>query len=414
MATVNPRRALVAISLATGLSLLGDTTLYTVLPTHTAVAGVLVGDVGILLSANRFIRLALNGPVGVVVDRWPRRRIFVPAVFLGAVSTALYALDQGYWPLLLGRLLWGLAWVGIWIGGNAIVLDISQADNRGRWVGRYHVSFYLGAAAGSGLGGFLTDLLGYHWAMGVAAGLALFGALFAWLFLPETALLRGELRARQPAEPTRTPGRPRAQMRTAMTAAVALLGVNRLVMAGILFATFNLFLAQRLGETVIIAGRQVGVATLTGLALGASTLISTLSAPLAGRLTDRLGERWRVAAGSLLSGAVGFVLVAVGTPLTILLGLPLTSAASGSNQGLSTALTGDLSGRSRQGRQLGVLFTVGDLTSAIGPPLAYNLNKFVSLEMIYLFSAGLLGLVFLLVLSLALRQGHGQLLEPVI
>ena len=181
-----PRRALLAVSVGTCLSLMGDASLYAVLPTHAADAGISLASVGALLSANRFIRLLLNGPGGVVYDRGRRRRLFVSAMFIGAFSTALYGLTRGFWPLMLGRLLWGLAWVGIWIGGNTIVLDVARDENRGRWVGLYHISFFLGSAGGSLLGGFLTDRLGYHTAMSVGAAVTFLGALVAWAFLPET------------------------------------------------------------------------------------------------------------------------------------------------------------------------------------------------------------------------------------
>jgi predicted MFS family arabinose efflux permease len=86
---------------------MGDATLYTVLPTHTAEAGIALSSVGIILGINRAVRLFLNGPAGLVYDRWPRRRLFVPALFIGALSTAVYADTGGFWPILVGRLLWG-------------------------------------------------------------------------------------------------------------------------------------------------------------------------------------------------------------------------------------------------------------------------------------------------------------------
>lgn len=105
---ISPRRVLLAVGLGTGLSLIGDSALYTVLPTHTADAGVVLASVGILLSANRWVRLAANGAVGWLGDRWPRRRLFVPALLLGAIATAIYALRPGFGLFLLGRILWGL------------------------------------------------------------------------------------------------------------------------------------------------------------------------------------------------------------------------------------------------------------------------------------------------------------------
>ncbi len=46
-----------------------------------------------------------------------------------------------------------------------------------------------------------------------------------------------------------------------------------------------------------------------------------------------------------------------------------------------------MSGEQRRGRRLGILFTVGDLASAIGPPLAYALILLIGLSVLYLFRA---------------------------
>ncbi len=368
-----------------------------------------MASVGALLSANRFIRLALNGPGGMAYDRWRRRRLFVPALFIGAFSTALYGITQGFWPLMLGRLLWGLAWVGIWIGGNTIVLDIARDGTRGRWVGAYHVSFFLGSAGGSLLGGILTDGLGYHQAMSISAGLTLLGAVIALIFLPETHGFRQEAREAEgmphPAQRfTADAGgsSPAAKQtsRVELASAAGLYAVHRLAMAGVLSSTFGRFLLVQIGDKAHVAGHTIGVATLTGMGLGLSTLIAATSAPVIGGLSDRVGSRWRVAAGGLLPGVVGFGLLAVGMPLTMLVGVPLTAITGGSNQGLSTALIGDLGNIGRQSQRLGVLFTVGDLASAVGPPLAYALIPWVGISSLYLLVAGLFVSMFLVILGM--------------
>jgi MFS family permease len=407
--TFSPLRVLLPVGIGTCLSLLGDASLYTVLPTHTADAGVSIASVGALLSANRFIRLILNGPGGMAYDRWRRRRLFVPALFIGACSTALYGFTQGFWPLMLGRLLWGLAWVGIWIGGNTIVLDVARDDTRGRWVGVYHIFFFLGSAGGSLLGGFLTDRLGYHQAMSISAGLTFLGAIVTLAFLPETRGLRHE--ATEASETSRPPARTTTGAsdlpptsdptgRREFASVIALYAVHRLAMAGVLSSTFGLFLLEQLGSRVEVAGHSIGVATLTGLGLGLSTLIAATSAPVMGGLSDRVGDRWRVAAVGLVPGVAGFGLLAVGLPLTTLFGVPLTAITGGSNQGLSTALVGDLGNIGRQSRRLGVLFTVGDLASAVGPPLAYALIPLIGVENLYLIVAGLFTSMFLVILGI--------------
>ncbi len=400
---------LLPVAVGTCLSLLGDASLYTVLPTHTAAAGVSVASVGILLSANRFIRLILNGPAGLAYDRWRRRPLFVSALFIGAFSTAIYGLTQGFVPLLLGRLLWGLAWAGIWVGGNTIILDAAHDDTRGRWVGTYQLSFFLGTSSGSLLGGLLTDRLGYHQAMHVSAALTFLGAIVALLFLPETrGLKQGMDRSGADLAPSSLPEGQALQalnpaVRAEFASAAALYAADRLVVAGVLSSTLGLFLLEQMGEQVSIAGYVLGVATLTGLGLGLSRLISMASAPLSGGLSDRVGNRWRVAAGGLVPGVAGFGLLATGLPLAALVGIPLTAVTGGSNLSLATALIGDLGNSDRQSRRLGVVFTIGDLASAVGPPLAYLLIPWIGVKAVYLLSGSLFALMFLVALWRAAR-----------
>ncbi len=374
---------------------MGDSALYTVLPLNIAAAGITLAGVGILLSVNRMVRLLFNAPAGAIYDRWPRRRLFVPALFLGALSTGIYALTSGFWPLFVGRILWGLAWTGIWVGGNTIILDITGESDRGRWIGRYQAAFFLGAAGGALVGGFLTDLLGFRPAMGVAALIQLSGAIAAWVLLPETRTVKEILNSAtdRPTETRSLPtnGQPGAERNTAY----ALLGVNRLVVAGVIPATLGLFIQGRVDGSVRLMGGEIGVATLAGLGLGFTTLVSMMTVPAIGRWSDRTATRWQVVGYGLLAGVIGFLCLALGRIWLILPGLFLIAWMSGSSTSLSTALVGDLSEPARQSRQLGVLYTIGDLGSAIGPPFVFFVLPYLGLEWIYLVLAAVILLMFL-------------------
>ena len=392
LSDIDPRRVLLPVSIGTGLSLLGDTTLYTVLPTHTAEAGVLLASVGILLSANRWIRLPLNSLAGWLFERLPRRPIFVAATLLGAVTTGMYALDAGFWNLLAARILWGLAWIGIWIGGTTLVFDVTDETNRGRWIGVYQVSFFIGAGAGSFAGGLLTDLLGYHAAMGVNAVLQLAGALYAWVRLPETRA-HAASKALVEQQALAASADPPSGNRLELASAIALLAANRLVQEGFLLASLALYLESLFGGTTAIGPLSIGTATVTGASLGLTTLVAAAAAPLSGALSDRRRYRWSIAAIGLLPGALGFAALQLGTPGWVVLGLVGTSIASGGSTNIATSLIGDLGVRSRQGRRLGGLFTIGDFASAIGPILVFQLHPAIGLAGLYWISAGIFGLM---------------------
>lgn len=385
---LGPARVLFPLGLGTALSLMGDSTLYTVLPTHTAEAGIALSSVGIILGVNRAVRIALNGPAGMAYERWPRRRLFVPALFIGALSTAIYAATHGFWPLLAGRLLWGLAWSGIWVGGAMVIFDVTTSQDRGRWTGLYQTWFFLGGALGTCAGGLLTDMVGYTATMWIGSAITAAGGLAALALLPET---RSRRAAQEPAvEQNHSPWR----ANTGLWVAASLQGVNRLVISGVLVATTSLLVRDHLHS----ARLPLGVATLTGVLLAGRTALSMAAAPLAGTLSDRMGSRWKVTAGALAIGIAGMVMVSSPSPAAILAGISLGAIASGGMQALATTLTGDLTSQQQQGRAVGLLHTAGDLGSAIGPPAAFALLPWVELRGIYVLCAALFAIQLIVVL----------------
>ena len=381
MHAIHPVRVLFPLGLGTALSLMGDATLYAVLPTHTADAGISLAGVGVILGVNRAIRLVTNGPAGLAYDRWPRRSLFLPALLIGVLSTAIYAATRGFWPLFIGRLLWGLAWSGIWVGGATMILDVTTTNDRGRWMGLYQTWFFLGTAIGSLAGGVLTDRLGYAATMWVGASVTAAGFLAALLLLPETrpGRLAQTAAARAAAAAASLP----LHHNTPLWAAVAIQGLNRFALSGVLSATLALVVQAQLVDRPL----ALGAASVTGILLASRTVFSMGAAPLCGSLSDRLGSRWIVLAWTIGAGLAGFVLMALGNLAAVLVGVILTAIASGAMQSLTTTLTGDLVSPAQRGRAIGLLHTVGDAGSALGPPLAYTLIPVLALPSVYLLCA---------------------------
>jgi MFS family permease len=375
---LSPARVLLPLGLGTALSLMGDATLYTVLPTHAADAGIALQSVGVMLGANRAIRLLTNGPAGLAYDRWPRRYLFVAALFVGAISTAIYAATRGFWPLLVGRLLWGLAWSGIWVGGATMILDVATGQDRGRWTGLYQTWFFVGAALGSFGGGLLTDHVGYTNALWIGAGLTAVGALVALILLPETRGLRPCVAA--PVKRERRKLRANLDLWTV----ASLHGMNRFVLSGLFGATLALLVQDRLGTYL-----SLGVATLAGILSAGRTVLSMVSAPLTGTISDRPGGRWQLAVWGTIVAALSMFLISWENPAAIWIGVALGAIAGGSIQALVTALIGDIVAQDLRGRAIGLVHTAGDLGSAVGPLAAYAVLQRIGLSGIYLFGAGL-------------------------
>ena len=180
-------RVLLPLGLAVCLSLFGDLTLYAVLVTQLDVVGLSLGAVGIMLGVNRLVRIPGNPLAGVLFDRWGRRPLFLLGMLVGVVSIVGSALLRGFWPFLLTRLGWGMAWTLINVGGMAMVLDVSTRANRGRLTGIYNTWMLAGLALGPLVGGLLVDTLGFRPALLICAGTCALGLAIAAVALPETS-----------------------------------------------------------------------------------------------------------------------------------------------------------------------------------------------------------------------------------
>lgn len=380
-----PRRALLPLALGTAVALLGDSTLYTVLPDpgYAAQAGISLSLVGVLLGSNRLARLLFNAPMGSWYDSAPRRPLLIGAALVGVLSTSIYWLTLGFWPYLVGRILWGAAWSALWIGGQTVVLDISDDDNRGRISGLYQMGFFAGVGGSALLGGVFTDWLGFRGGLMLSTALALVAALM-WLFtLPETRP------ADRGADARTASSRPSFPWGVAATASLPIFTL-RLVFAGVMASTTILWLQSLLAEGAPWRVAALPIASLTGFFVALRTFITMAGAPLTGALSDLLKRRWLVIGASLAAGAAGTWVMGDALPPLAFAGALVAASTSGGTQALVTAFAGDRVGLNQRGRVIGAAYTVGDVGSALGPPLALSLLGVLPLSTIYRASSLLL------------------------
>lgn len=388
----SPDRILWLVGLGMALSLVGDTTIYIALPTHTAQAGIALADVGLMLSANRLIRLFINGPYGLLIERIPRRAMLVPSLLLGGLTSLMYTIP-GFWPLLIGRLLWGVAWAGIWLGSSTVVLDLATDKNRGRLSGRFQMWFFIGVGLSAILGGVFTDVFGYIDGLRWSAGITLIVAVIWLVALPETrhASAQSQQSLADPAQ-TASTDKPRLKSRYALATAITLLSVNWLIFIGVIGATMPLLLQDRIGDSVIIFGFLIPLATLTGALSASNQLLSLVASPLSGWLTDFTGNRWALVLLSCMLGAFSLGAIAVGGGALLVVATLFSAVAAGIMQTQVMTLIGDHTEGNRHGRTLGILNTAGDLGSATGPLLAYALLPGIGLDGVFWLMAGILAL----------------------
>ena len=142
--------------------------------------------IGLGLGLISVVGLVLAYPSGILVDRFGRKAVIVPATLLTASAMLLFAVVPGWEWFLLACVLWAAA---TGIGGAApaaYAADIAPAGMTAAALGTYRMVADSGYVAGPLLLGVVADLFSPATALGAAALVVAFSGLaFAWL-APET------------------------------------------------------------------------------------------------------------------------------------------------------------------------------------------------------------------------------------
>ncbi|MCZ6854078.1 MAG: MFS transporter [Gammaproteobacteria bacterium] len=368
-------RSVAFIGSATAFSLLGDQVLYAVLPVYYESLHLTPIQVGILLSANRWIRLLTNELAHRVSSPRRERPLFLGAFLLGVITTLAYALTTYFWLLLAARLAWGLAWSFIrHIGVRHVMVDVDR-NRVGRTMGLYNGFSRAGSVAGLLGGAVLVDLFGF------SAGVLML-AVVSLASLPLAAV---GLRSEDRVDPS-------------VVLSGSVLPGALLILGFILGAVGPGFVMGTLGASVagyVGAGGLLSAATLTGLLLGIRYLMDTAAAPWLGGATDRYGVR---AASMVYLGIGGLALVMAssGPPVGLFVLAIIVFFVCGTGLQAGVAGTASRHGSSAFARYV----TASDFGSACGPLLGWLVVAWLDDPGL---SLGLGGILYLLAMMVAIK-----------
>lgn len=381
------------VSLAVAAAILGDSLLYAALPVIYEDLGLAVGLVGVLLSANRFVRLVSNPIAGWVVSRVGVRGPFLAAVFAAALTTAAYASGLGFVVLFLARCAWGICWSFLRLGGYLAALEAAHDGNRGYYLGFFNGVVRFGSFVAVLLGGLLTDLIGFNATVLAFTAVSLLGG-FAILGErpPPTAdeASNRPVGAEREQSTTHQRGEPIPRSIRVVFGAGFL---HAFAISGLVTATLGLWLLNSYGRTTAMLGLVIGVATLTGVLLSARFLCDFLWGPVVGHFADRFGApRVTVLAGLFEIGALFMLAIPLSLLWTILAAITLFIAATAVQVSLD-AMAGRLAPSKRRAQVLGWYTTAHDLGSASGPLIGFAMSVGIGLGWMYASAATLLAMI---------------------
>lgn len=369
--------AVVAVLVSTFFLGFGGGVVFPILPNLGAVVGIAPFVVGIILSANRIVRLVANAPVGTVVDRVGTRRPFVAGVVLETVSTVGYLIAlrspmPEVW-FLGARVLWGLGSAFVLGTAYTIAADVCEPESRGRTMSIVRGGTSLGFPAGMALGGVVGELYGAEAAFATATALSVLACVVTYLAVPET----------HAAERSSGVG-----LRDLDLSSPALItgGANFALLFtynGVVFATLVSFL-----DTVPVGGVAVGAQGTSGVLIGASVLTGSVFSVAGGKASDVIGHRLPVILVCFGGLSVGMFLLAVGTTFPLLLAaVLLLGAGQGGVGGPLVSLLGDLTADGRMGRATGTYNALGDLGASVGLLVSLPLAGLVGFPSLYRLTA---------------------------
>jgi DHA1 family inner membrane transport protein len=373
---LSPRQQRLAVWLSSGtlaMALTGDQLLYVVLPLSADAFGVSLVWVGILLSANRWIRVALYSEIARFGNRVGPRLLTILASFGAVASTLAYAVIDGGPALLVARIVWGLSFAALNL--TTLVYAIGTTESAGRMVGTSRAIREIGPIVASASGAWLATTLGPReafYAMALMTALAVPMAFF----IPKQSLADAS-----PA-PARRFRLTRPSTFNLFSFAVGLAG------DGIFMVTIGLLFLQEVSA-------QLAMLSAGGV-MALRHLVVLLVSPIGGMLADRFGAPHTML-GSALAMTAGFALV----PFDLVYVAAVFMLVG---RGILAVVSPLIVARTMKGDVMTAVSanaTWADLGAAVGPLLAGFSVGLVSLDALY---GGASVLLFMLLMAWAVFE----------
>jgi MFS family permease len=310
---------------------------------------------------------------------------------------------------LVARVLWGVCWSFLRLGGYLAALESSDQQSRGYYLGFFNGAARIGTLTAVLFGGILTDQIGFRSTVFLFAAITLVGGLAILREQPTPQPVGADSRVAhttpralrdQPIEsPNGPPNGYASRSRRWVVYGAAF--VNGSAGSNLIVATLGLWLLELYGPMIQIANLTLGVASLTGLLLATRFLADVVLAPAAGHLSDRYGRVWFIiTAGTVTVSTLAGLSIRAGLAWTMVMAVCVFLSGTALHAALDAA-AGDLAPPSGRSRVMSWYANWSDLGAATGPLVAYQLGVGLGLEWVYRGGAACLTLAGLASLALS-------------
>ena len=352
---------MLALALAPGTLLAGIAggIAFPILPITGVRLGLSLPFIGVILAANRAMRVVFSPLVGVVADRFGGRRTMLVGLSLQIAVMGLYVLGiltrKAGLFFLLGRMLHGPGSACVFVAAQALALHAGGTEHAGKAAGTVRAAIVLGIPLGLPIGGLLAASVGDAAAFAIAGGAIVVALGAAFITVPD---LRAPTSRRPPIRQILR------ELRDRRLFSVGVLnGVLNFAASGVVLTTMALLVEERHLSVLGTSERATA-----GVLMGLMTIADAVLTPFAGRLGDRRRAHGWVAVLGLALLIPGLLLVGLSPGVVgVAAGLVVLGIGSAGLGPSLLVLMGEIVPRERRGTAAGVLQFSGAVGGMLGP-----------------------------------------------
>lgn len=348
------RKILVLFGLAF-LATLGYGIMIPTLSVHAHELGASHSAIGVIVSAFAAAQLLTQIPMGRLSDHVGRVYLVVFGFGLMAVAATLYHFATTANQFIVLQALAGIGGGCLWPALMAMITENVKPEERGRLMGAFNTVFFLGVGMGPLIGGLIAGQWGRVAVFNAWTFVAVLGGFICMVAIRETAQDRRASAAR--ARATKAADAPLIKPGLMATFASALVVRSR----GGVCSSFNNALLPLYAVAMFDATPQMigSIMFIHGLGLAFFNIPG-------GMMTDKVGRRLPVLAGSMVASAGVLWYSAAGSYWALFAAVGLAGAGAAFSTPAIAALAADISDPRRRGEAFGYFLTSFNLGMVLG------------------------------------------------
>jgi len=384
-------RNLLIVFGVTLMAVLGVASIAPALPRLAVVFDLSPQRTGLLITIFTVPGVLLTPLAGVLADRFGRRRVIVPSLWLFASAGSACALAATFEQLLVLRFLQGTGAAALGALNLVLIGDLYEGRRRAAVMGLNMSVLSVGTAVYPGLGGLLAEL-GWRWPF-----------LLSMLAVPVALAVQFRLRNPEPSS-----GQSLRDYLAAVVERVWRPPVGATFTVSLII--FVLLYGAILTYFPLLLDRDFGFSpAVIGLYLTGSSAMTGLFAALTGWLTVRLTERRLILISFVLIAAALGLIAVLPSPRLLILPVMLFGSAMGLGMPSLMTVLASLAPAEHRGAFLSLNGTVLRLGQTAGPVLAGVVYGWQGMAAVFLAGSLLAILTLLVVVPFVPRPAGGTM-----